>query len=195
MVVWSIGLISPIKLFSMPHNTHTNIISHALRQLVDLTSLIALLTVIIYPEPSLALTTEMAQAHTAETILRDLAHAAAPPDAQQTPAVAGIQSTSTLTADTRLTVTATAYSSTPDQTDSDPFTTASGKPVAPGTIAANFLPLGTRVKIGRRIYTVTDRMNARFSNQHIIDVWLPAREHAIGFGVQRLEITIINIPK
>src|SRR3990167_4180168 len=46
-----------------------------------------------------------------------------------------------------MTVVATAYSSTPDQTDGSPFITANGLYVYDGLIAANFLPFGTRVKI------------------------------------------------
>src|SRR3990167_1248447 len=40
-------------------------------------------------------------------------------------------------------VTITAYSSTPEETDSTPFITASGTHVRDGVVAANFLPLGT----------------------------------------------------
>ncbi len=62
-----------------------------------------------------------------------------------------------------LTVTTTAYSSTPDQTDDDPFTMANGHRVHDGAIAANFLPFGTRVMIpelyGDKVFTVEDRMN------------------------------------
>src|SRR3989338_5716193 len=39
----------------------------------------------------------------------------------------------------------TAYSSTPDQTDGDPLITASGEMVRNGIIAANFLPMHTKV--------------------------------------------------
>jgi len=44
-------------------------------------------------------------------------------------------------------VTATAYNSVPEQTDDTPFITASGSHVRMGVIAANFLPMGTLVKI------------------------------------------------
>ena len=62
------------------------------------------------------------------------------------------QSTNTTVLRTRRVV-ATAYSSTPDQTDSTPFTTASGTQVRDGIIAANFYigrggePFWTPVKI------------------------------------------------
>src|SRR3989344_3213041 len=61
---------------------------------------------------------------------------------------------------------ATAYSSTPDQTDDTPFITAKGTTVRDGIIAANFLPFGTRIKIpdiyGDKIFVVEDRMNRRY---------------------------------
>ncbi|MBI2674482.1 MAG: 3D domain-containing protein, partial [Candidatus Yanofskybacteria bacterium] len=60
-------------------------------------------------------------------------------------------------------VMASAYSSTPDQTDDTPFITAWGTQVRDGIIAANFLPFGTLVKMpdlyGDKIFTVEDRMN------------------------------------
>ncbi|MBI2036999.1 MAG: hypothetical protein HYT14_01400, partial [Candidatus Liptonbacteria bacterium] len=56
------------------------------------------------------------------------------------------------------TVTITAYSSTPEETDSTPFITASGTHVRDGVVAANFLPFGTAVKIpelyGDRLFVV-----------------------------------------
>lgn len=91
-------------------------------------------------------------------------------------------------------VLATAYSSTGDQTDASPYTTAAGTQVAPGTIAANFLPFGTRVRIGGNEYTVLDRMNERYDNKYIIDLWFQTREEAVQFGVQQLELEIIALP-
>lgn len=89
-------------------------------------------------------------------------------------------------------VVATAYSSTVDQTDSSPFITASGTHVHDGTIAANFLKFGTRVKIpdiyGDRIFTVEDRMR----DNHKVDVWFPSREQALKFGVKRTKIVVAD---
>jgi len=89
-----------------------------------------------------------------------------------------------------VTVTITAYSSTVDQCDSTPFITASGSYVHDGTIAANFLPMGTKVKIpsvfGDKIFIVEDRMNARYYKR--IDIWFPTRQEALNFGIQKLEI-------
>lgn len=91
----------------------------------------------------------------------------------------------------------TAYSSTPDQTDSTPCITANGYNVceanAENIIAANFLPFGARVQIpelfGDRVFTVQDRMNARYS--HRIDIWMTSYHKAKQFGVKRAEIVIL----
>jgi len=92
-------------------------------------------------------------------------------------------------------VVATAYSSTHDQTDEDPFITASGAQVYDGVIATNFLPFGTKVKIpeifGDKIFTVEDRMNERFGDNRI-DIWFPDRTSAQKFGAQEALIEILN---
>ena len=91
-------------------------------------------------------------------------------------------------------VPASAYSSTPDQTDDSPFITASGTKVRDGVVAANFLPIGTKIKIpeifGDKIFIVEDRMNKRY--WHKIDVWFPDRESALEFGVRTLKIQILE---
>lgn len=93
----------------------------------------------------------------------------------------------------RMTVTLTAYSSTPDQTDDTPFIAATGKRVYDGMIAANFLPFGTKVQIpklfGEKIFTVDDRMNRRYQNR--VDIWFPDRTSALKFGIQEAEIVIL----
>lgn len=92
-----------------------------------------------------------------------------------------------------LAITVTAYSSTVDQCGGDPFTTASGTKVHDGTLAANFLPIGTKVRLpdqfGNKIFTVEDRMAARFSNR--ADIWMPTRQAAKQWGIRykiRIEI-------
>jgi len=88
----------------------------------------------------------------------------------------------------------TAYSSTPDQTDSTPFITASGETVKNGIIAANFLPFGTEIEIpslfGDRIFTVEDRMNRREPNG--VDIWMPTRAKAVIFGAVRAKIVVVG---
>lgn len=91
----------------------------------------------------------------------------------------------------RIIVLATAYSSTVDQCDASPFITASGSRVHDGTLAANFLPFGTKVKIpevfGDRVFVVEDRMR----DNHKVDVWYPSRGEALQFGARRVVIEIL----
>ncbi|MFH0819453.1 MAG: hypothetical protein V1892_00295 [bacterium] len=91
-------------------------------------------------------------------------------------------------------VVVTAYSSTPDQTDSTPFITASGSQVRDGVIAANFLRFGTKVrfpnKFGAKIFVVEDRMNPRHPNR--VDIWMTERQLAKEFGIRRLEMEILE---
>ena len=91
-------------------------------------------------------------------------------------------------------VTATAYSSTPDQTWGNPFITASGTHVRDGVVAANFLPLGTLIKIpdiyGDKVFIVEDRMNKRYWER--IDLWFPDRQSAKNFGIKQVRIEIIS---
>lgn len=104
------------------------------------------------------------------------------------------QATSKLAPGVAIRVMASAYSSTPDQTDGDPFTTASGTQVHPGTLATNFLPFGTKVRIGDTIYTVEDRMNSRYNGKYIVDIWFPTRQEARNFGVQVVPLEIYSLP-
>ena len=90
-------------------------------------------------------------------------------------------------------VMASAYSSTPDQTDDTPFITAWGTQVRDGIIAANFLPFGTLIKMpelyGDKIFVVEDRMNRRYTYK--IDVWFPERAQAMEFGNKKVKIVVV----
>lgn len=90
--------------------------------------------------------------------------------------------------------TITAYSSTPDQTDSTPFITASGSFVEDGIVACNFLAFNTKIKLpelyGDKIFTVKDRMAKK--NSHKIDIWFPTTEQAKQFGVKKTKIEIVE---
>ena len=94
----------------------------------------------------------------------------------------------------RVTAHLTAYSSTPDQTDDTPFTTAAGTRVRDGVVAANFLPLYTRIKIpevfGEKVFVVEDRMARRFQDR--VDIWFPDRASARKFGIKKAEIVVLN---
>ncbi len=94
------------------------------------------------------------------------------------------------------TIPITAYTSEVGQTDDTPCITASGMNVCErateDVVAANFLPMGTRVRIpelyGDRIFTVQDRMNARY-NKHM-DVWLKDLKQAKQFGLKYTKIEV-----
>jgi len=102
----------------------------------------------------------------------------------------------------RLTVELTGYSSTVDQTNSQPFITASGHRVRNGIVAANFLNFGTEIRIpehfGDEVFVVKDRMNIRYSNPKngsydgYVDIWFPDRQSANNFGRVRGEIEILE---
>ena len=90
----------------------------------------------------------------------------------------------------------TAYTSEVAQTDDSPCITASGLNVCTRNkediVAANFLPMGTRVKIpelyGDRIFTVQDRMNKRYDKH--MDVWLKDLKQAKQFGLKYTKIEV-----
>jgi 3D (Asp-Asp-Asp) domain-containing protein len=90
------------------------------------------------------------------------------------------------------TVPVTAYSSTVDQCDDDPFITANGDWVYDGGIAANFLPFGTKVRIpeiyGDKVFTVNDRMNSRY--YYRADIWMETRQEAINFGLKTVTLEV-----
>ncbi len=93
-----------------------------------------------------------------------------------------------------LRATVTAYSSSIDETDSDPFTTASGAKTHSGIIAYNHLPFGTRIRFpeiyGDKIFVVEDRLRAGASRTHF-DIWLPSKMEAKQWGVKTLVIEIL----
>ncbi len=90
-------------------------------------------------------------------------------------------------------VTITAYSSRVQETDSTPFITASGSRVRDGIVAANWLPLGTKVKIpalfGDKVFVVEDRMHRK--NNEKMDIWFADTNEALKFGVKRADVEIL----
>jgi len=94
--------------------------------------------------------------------------------------------------------TITAYSSTPDQTDSTPCITANGfnlcKHGQENIIAANFLPFGAKVRIpdhfGDKIFIVQDRMNSRYKNR--VDIWMKNRSSAKQWGIKYAQVEILK---
>lgn len=92
----------------------------------------------------------------------------------------------------------TAYNSEAAQTDSSPCITANGFNVCKhgieDTIAANFLKMGTKVRIpdlyGDRVFVVRDRMNPKHPNR--VDIWMKDRASAIKFGVKTVKIEVLE---
>lgn len=90
-------------------------------------------------------------------------------------------------------VMATAYNSLEGQTDSTPWTTASGTRCREGVIASNFLPIGTKVMIEGfkgTIFTVEDRMNKRYTKR--IDIWFRHYNDARQFGIKKIKYHILE---
>ncbi len=95
-----------------------------------------------------------------------------------------------------VTVDATAYTSSVEECDSDPFTTADGSTTHDGIIATNFLPFNTKIRIpslfGDRIFEVHDRMNARYWKR--IDVWMSDKADMRKFGIHKnIQIEIVEM--
>ncbi len=94
------------------------------------------------------------------------------------------------------TIPMTAYTSDVAQTDDTPCITASGLDVCErnieNVVAANFLPLGTRLRIpelyGDRVFYVEDRMNARYYKK--MDIWMKNYDDAINFGLKYATIEV-----
>lgn len=125
-----------------------------------------------------------------DTMLSDASLVKGFPNVSEIPRVTGL-----LVAGTKIRLIATAYSSSARQTDGRPFRTASGTTVHPGTLAANFLPFGTVVRINDHLYMVEDHLNERYNNRAIVDLWFPTQAGAFGFGVQVVELEVISLPE
>lgn len=95
-----------------------------------------------------------------------------------------------LTPGTKLRVLSTAYAPSPYQTDNTPCITAAGTRVRRGTVAANFLPLGTILEINGQPFIVEDRMHPRY--QRRLDIFFPSTSEALEFGRRLLEIRIVG---
>lgn len=91
-------------------------------------------------------------------------------------------------------VVVTAYSSTPEQTDDTPFITASGTKVREGIVAANFVPMGTKIKLpdlyGDKIFVVEDRMHPR--KHYMVDIWFASYTEAKAFGAKLTYVEVLE---
>lgn len=89
-------------------------------------------------------------------------------------------------------ITATAYTSRVQETDSSPFIAAWGDHVFWGMVASNSLPRGTKLQIpeyfGDKMFSVLDTMNSRY--YHHIDIWMPDLDDAKSWGSRYVEIKV-----
>jgi len=95
----------------------------------------------------------------------------------------------------RIRVVVTGYSSTPWETDGNPYLTAAGTWVREGVAANNYLSFGTKFRIpelfGDKIFVIEDRMSWEKGNYHI-DIWFPDYWQALNFGAKRTYIEILE---
>jgi 3D (Asp-Asp-Asp) domain-containing protein len=95
----------------------------------------------------------------------------------------------------KMKVVVTAYSSTPWETDSNPFLTAAGTKVKEGIVANNLLAFGTKVRMpeifGDKVFVVEDRMNSKKGYYHV-DIWFPSYWEAVNFGAKTTYLEILE---
>lgn len=95
----------------------------------------------------------------------------------------------------RVDVIVTGYSSSPQETDNEPFITASATQTREGVVANNYLPFGTKIRFpelyGDKIFVIEDRMSWRKNNYHF-DIWFPSRTDALNFGAKRTYVEILE---
>ena len=86
----------------------------------------------------------------------------------------------------------TGYSSTPDQTWGDPFTTASGTKVHKGTMACPpQYPFGTKVKIQSMGTFVCEDRGGAIKGNHF-DMWFESRTQALNWGKRIVSAEIVK---
>lgn len=97
----------------------------------------------------------------------------------------------------RKVLTVTAYSPRPEETNEDPFTTASNRPVRAGIIAVSRDLFDEGWVFGRKVYikglgvfTIDDLMHARKRNQ--VDIFMFETDKAIDFGTRKLEVYLLD---
>jgi len=95
----------------------------------------------------------------------------------------------------KIKVVVTGYSSSPWETDDNPFITAAGTQVRDGIVANNLLPFGTEIRVpelyGRKTFVVEDRMNRKKGYYHV-DIWFPSYREALNFGSELTYIEILE---
>ena len=66
---------------------------------------------------------------------------------------------------------------------------ANGEYPHEGVIAADDLPIGTKVKIDGRVYVVKDRFGGGYT--HRIDIYMDSYERAIQFGRKYMKVEVM----
>lgn len=59
-----------------------------------------------------------------------------------------------------------------------------------GAVAADDLPLGTKIRINGKVYVVKDRFGGGYTNR--LDIYMDSHQEAINFGRQYLEVEVIG---
>lgn len=86
----------------------------------------------------------------------------------------------------------TAYTSSPDETDADPFTPADGGNVGQGLVACpREFPFGTMFMIGGEIFRCGDRTSKKYDGR--FDVWTATKEEAIALGKRIMDVHVVKI--
>lgn len=87
--------------------------------------------------------------------------------------------------------TITAYTSSSDETDDNPWETAAGTVARKGIAACpSKYEFGTKVVIGEDEYTCEDRMNKRYRHTERFDIWMTSKEEALKWGKKQLTVEI-----
>ena len=74
---------------------------------------------------------------------------------------------------------------------------ASGKKVYKGGVAINWLPFGTKVRVGTQYYTVEDRgaksiFGTKTNHKHAMDIWVGDHQKALNLGVKYKKVVILR---
>ena len=92
---------------------------------------------------------------------------------------------------------ATAYCSCKQCCNKSDGITASGTHAHVGTVACNWLPFGTRLRIkGMGVYVVEDRgaksqFGSKNNHKHRLDIWMPTHKQALVFGRRNVQVEVL----
>lgn len=199
----------PVFLNDRTNDERTNIVRGPGRLLAALFALLGLLTPGAFAAPGLPSAALASQAIRTALAPSPLMAAARTSSAATTRAQGVSQAASSAvprSTGRSATVHSTAYNSTPGQTDSTPFITATGTRVRLGVVALSRdllgrFPYGTRITIEDlsgtysnflrgRVFVVEDTMNVRIGNT--VDVWMGSRGEALAWGSRSIRITAVQ---